>query len=74
MRIGLGLALLNTGIFALSFIPFLLLGFFGWTRLVEEKELIERFPDYVEYRKHTPAFWVKPQDIPAFFKFLITGS
>jgi protein-S-isoprenylcysteine O-methyltransferase Ste14 len=74
MRVGLGLALLNTGIFALSFMPFLLLGFFSWARLVEEKELLERFSDYAEYRKHTPVFWVKPWDIPAFFKFLLTGS
>jgi protein-S-isoprenylcysteine O-methyltransferase Ste14 len=74
MCVGLGLALLNTGIFALSFIPFLPLGFFGWTRLVEEQDLLERFPDYAAYRKKTPAFWVKPRDIPSFFKFLITGS
>jgi len=74
MRMCIGLALLNTGIFALSFIPFLPLIFFGWVRLVEEKELIERLPDYEEYRQKTPAFWVKPQDIPAFFKFLVTGD
>jgi protein-S-isoprenylcysteine O-methyltransferase Ste14 len=74
MRVGLGLALLNSGIFALSFMPFLPLGFFGWIRLVEEKDLIERFSDYAEYRKRTPAFWVKPQDIGKFFKFLITGN
>ncbi len=74
MRVMIGLALLNTGIFALSFIPFVPLGFFGWARLVEEKDLIERFPDYAAYRQSTPAFWVKPQDIPAFFKFLIIGN
>jgi protein-S-isoprenylcysteine O-methyltransferase Ste14 len=73
MRLCIGLALLNTGIFALSFIPFLPLMFFGWVRLVEEKELLERFPDYAAYRDKTPAFWVKPRDIPAFFKFLIFG-
>ncbi len=74
MRVGLGLALLNTGIFALSFIPFLPLGFFGWTRLMEEKELIERFPSYIEYRKRTPAFWVKPQAIGSFWRFIFTGN
>jgi len=74
MRVGLGLALLNTGIFALSFIPFLLLGFFGWVRLVEEKELLARFPDYAMYRKQTPAFWVKPRDIASFWKFILTGN
>ena len=74
MRFCIGLALLNTGIFALSFIPFVPLFFFGWVRLVEEKDLLERLPNYAEYRGKTPAFWVKPADIPAFFKFLITGS
>jgi protein-S-isoprenylcysteine O-methyltransferase Ste14 len=73
MRLCIGLALLNTGIFALSFIPFLPLIFFGWVRLVEEKEVLERFPDYAAYRDQTLAFWVKPRDIPAFFKFLIFG-
>jgi protein-S-isoprenylcysteine O-methyltransferase Ste14 len=73
IRLCIGLALLNTGIFALSFIPFLPLLFFGWVRLVEEKELLERLPDYAAYRDKTPAFWVKPRDIPAFFKFLIFG-
>lgn len=74
MRVGIGLALLNTGIFALSFIPFLPLGYYSWTRLVEEKELLERFPNYAEYRKKTPAFWVKPQDIGAFWRLIFTGS
>ncbi len=70
MRVGMGLALLNTGIYALSFALLLPLGFFGWVRLVEEKEALTRFSDYVEYRKQTPAFWVKPRDMISFFKFL----
>lgn len=74
IRFGWGLALLNADIFALAFIPFLPLGFFGWIRLVEEKDLLERLPDYEEYRRRVPAFFVKPQDIGKFFKFLITGK
>ena len=74
LRIGIGLALLNTSIYALSFIPFFLLGFTGWVRLVEEKELLGRFPGYADYRKHVPAFWTKPTDIPKFWGFLLSGD
>jgi protein-S-isoprenylcysteine O-methyltransferase Ste14 len=74
MRIGLGLALLNTSIYALVFMPFLPLGLYGFVHLVEEKELLARFPDYAEYRKRVPAFWTKPKDIGRFWKFLLTGE
>lgn len=73
LRFGIGLACLNMGIYALSFAILLPLGLTGWIRLVEEKELLERFPDYVEYRKNTPAFWPKITKLPAFFNFLFTG-
>ena len=73
LRIGIGLACINTGIYALCFAVLLPLGPIGWTRLVEEKELLERFPDYAEYRKRTPAFWPKVNKLPAFFNFLLTG-
>ncbi|MFN8382439.1 MAG: methyltransferase [Anaerolineales bacterium] len=73
LRFGIGLACLNMGIYALSFAVLLPLGLTGWVRLVEEKELLERFPDYAEYRKNTPAFWPKITKLPAFFKFLFTG-
>ena len=71
---GIGLGLIHANWFALVVIVLLPLGFTGWTRLVEEKELIERFPDYIDYRKHVPAFWVKPRDLGKFFRFLITGT
>lgn len=73
LRFGIGLACLNMGIYALSFAVLLPLGLTGWVRLVEEKELLERFPDYAEYRKNTPAFWPKIAKLPAFFNFLFTG-
>ena len=69
-----GLALLNGTWFGPVLAVFFLLGVWGWLRLVEEKELIERFgPSYVEYRKRVPAFWPRPGQIPAFFRFLFTG-
>ena len=73
LRIGIGLACLNMGIYAITFAILLPLGLTGWVRLVEEKELIERIPDYAEYRKHTPAFWPQIKKLPSFFKFLFTG-
>ena len=73
LRIGIGLACLNMGIYALSFAVLLPLGLTGWIRLVEEKELLERFPDYAEYRRNTPAFWPRINKLPTFFKFLFTG-
>ena len=74
LRLGIGLALLNMGIYALTFAVLLPLGFFGWIRLVEEKELIERIPTYAEYRKRVPAFFPYPNRLPGFFKFLATGK
>ncbi len=74
LRVGIGLACLNMGIYALTFAILLPLGVTGWIRLVEEKELLERIPDYAEYRKHTPAFWPHINKLPAFFKFLFTGK
>ena len=74
LHIGIGLACLNMGIYALTFAVLLPLGVSGWILLVEEKELLERIPDYAEYRKNTPAFWPKIKNIPAFFKFLFTGG
>lgn len=74
VRLGIGLALLNGGIYPLTFALLLPLGFFGWVRLVEEREIIERIPAYAEYRKKVPALFPRPNRIPAFFKFLFTGK
>ncbi|MFN8414069.1 MAG: isoprenylcysteine carboxylmethyltransferase family protein [Anaerolineales bacterium] len=74
LRIMIGLALLNgnaNSIVAALFVP---LGFFGFVRLVEEMELIERFgSSYLDYRKRVPAFWPKLRDLGTFYKFLLTG-
>ena len=75
LRVCIGLALLNTGIYALSFAILLPLGLTGWIRLVEEKELIERFGgSYLDYRNSTPAFWPRVRDAGRFYRFLMTGN
>lgn len=74
LRICIGLACLNQGIYPLTFVFILPLFVFGWLRLVEEKELIERIPEYADYRNRIPAFFPYPNRIPAFFKFLLTGE
>jgi protein-S-isoprenylcysteine O-methyltransferase Ste14 len=75
LRLGMGLALLNGNLFSLFFGLLLLpLGLTAWVRLVEERELIERFgTGYQEYRKMTPAFWPRLRDLAKFFGFLIKG-
>jgi protein-S-isoprenylcysteine O-methyltransferase Ste14 len=74
LRICIGLACLNRGIYPLTFVLVLPLLIFGWLRLVEEKELIERIPEYVEYRRKVPAFFPYPNRAIDFFKFLFTGK
>src|SRR5574341_731859 len=71
LRLAIGLALLSANWYSLLVAALMPLGLTGWIRLVEEKELLERFPDYAEYRKRVPAFWPKPRDLIKFFRFLI---
>jgi protein-S-isoprenylcysteine O-methyltransferase Ste14 len=71
----IGLALLNGNANAIAFAILLPLGFTGWVRLVEEKELINRFGQpYLNYREHIPAFWPRLHDTGKFFIFLFTGK
>jgi protein-S-isoprenylcysteine O-methyltransferase Ste14 len=75
LRVGIGLALLNGNANAITFAILLPLGFAGWVRLVEEKELIERFgQSYLDYRKRTPAFWPRLHNMGKLFMFLFTGK
>lgn len=75
LRVIIGLGLLNGNANALFFILLLPLGLFGWIRLVEEKELVERFgASYLDYRKRVPAFWPRWRDLGKFFHFLFTGK
>jgi len=75
LRVGIGLALLNGNANAIAFAILMPLGFTGWILLVEEKELIERFgQSYLDYRKHTPAFWPQLHNMGKFIIFLLTGK
>jgi protein-S-isoprenylcysteine O-methyltransferase Ste14 len=75
LRVSIGLALLNGNANAIAFAILVPLGFTGWIRLVEEKELIERFGQpYLDYRKRTPAFWPRLRTLGRFFAFLLTGK
>jgi protein-S-isoprenylcysteine O-methyltransferase Ste14 len=71
--IGIGLSLIHANWYGLLVALILPIFLTGWVRLVEEKELIERFPDYSDYRRRVPAFWPRLQDYAKFFRFLILG-
>jgi protein-S-isoprenylcysteine O-methyltransferase Ste14 len=74
IRLALGLALLNTNWFALTFAVLLWMGLTVWIGFIEERELTERFgKGYGEYRQKTPAFWPKLNKYGEFFHFLVTG-
>lgn len=73
--IGYGLAFLNGSWFALTLAAIFSLEVWGWLRLVEERELIERFGTaYTEYRRQVPAFWPRLRDWGRLAKFLLTGG
>jgi len=74
LYIVIGLALLSGNWMALVFAALMPLGLTGWVRLVEERDLLERFPDYGEYRKRVPAFWPRPRDLGKFFGFVLKGN
>jgi protein-S-isoprenylcysteine O-methyltransferase Ste14 len=74
LRVAIGLALLNRGIYPVTFVILLPLFVFGWLRLVEEKDLLESIPEYAEYRRKVPAFFPYPNRITAFIKYLLTGK
>ena len=74
LDMGLGLALIHASWYALLVALIMPIFFAGWIRLVEEPELIDRFPGYLEYRKGVPAFWTKPIDLPKFYRYLLNGD
>jgi protein-S-isoprenylcysteine O-methyltransferase Ste14 len=75
LRVMIGLAFINCNANSIAFTIFLPLGLFGWIRLVEEKELIERFgQQYLDYRKRVPAFIPRLGDIGKYLNFLFTGK
>jgi protein-S-isoprenylcysteine O-methyltransferase Ste14 len=73
MDVGFGLALIHGNWYALLVALILPIFFAGWVRLVEEQDLMQRSPEYAEYRKNVPAFWPKLRDLPKFCGFLLRG-
>ncbi len=72
--IAYGLALLNGSWLALACAFIFTLGLWGWLRLFEEKELIQRFgPSYAQYRQQVPAFLPHLRDLAGLFGFMISG-
>ncbi len=74
LYLGLGLSLIHASWYALLVALILPVFLTGWIRLVEERELLERFPDYADYRKQVPAFWARPRDLAKFYRFLLLGG
>jgi protein-S-isoprenylcysteine O-methyltransferase Ste14 len=74
LSLSTGLALIHANWYALLVSPILWLFVFGWIRLVEERELGDRFPGYYEYRRRVPAFWPRPRHVIRFWHWLITGG
>jgi protein-S-isoprenylcysteine O-methyltransferase Ste14 len=70
-HLGFGLAMIHANWYALLVALLLPLFFAGWTRLVEEPELMARFPDYGEYRRRVPAFVPRPGDFFRLWGMLI---
>lgn len=69
-----GLALIHSSWYSLLVALILPLFFFGWIRLVEERELLLHYPDYAEYRAQVPAFAPKMRDLGRFWHLLILGE
>jgi protein-S-isoprenylcysteine O-methyltransferase Ste14 len=74
LRVAGGFALIHANWYSLLVLPILWLFCIGWIMLVEEKELLNRFPGYAAYRQRLPAFWVRPRQVFGFFKFIIAGA
>ncbi len=72
--IGFGLALIHHSWYALLVAALLPLFFLGWVRLVEEPELLTRFPDYADYRRRVPPFWPRLRNVLKFWGYLLTGK
>ncbi len=56
IHIAFGLAFIHASWYALLVAILIPLFVYGWVRLVEERELMQRFPDYADYRRRVPAF------------------
>ncbi|MHA2069640.1 MAG: methyltransferase family protein [Candidatus Thorarchaeota archaeon] len=63
--------MLGLSVFSFLFFVMFFFGLLAHIRLVEERELIERFGEsYVEYQKSVPALHIRLRDLRAYFRFL----
>jgi len=75
IRIGMALGLWRGAWASMAFGLIMPVGLTLWLRLVEEKELLDRFgEDYAEYRRKVPAFRPRRRDLGKFFRFLLRGE
>jgi protein-S-isoprenylcysteine O-methyltransferase Ste14 len=74
LRVAAGLALIHANWYALLVLPVLWLFFVGWITFVEERELVNRSPEYAAYRRRVPAFGPLPRHIAQFWCLLLMGS
>jgi protein-S-isoprenylcysteine O-methyltransferase Ste14 len=75
MRVGLALGLWRGTIGSIIFGLLVPVGLWCWITFVEEPELLERFgAGYADYRQRVSAFFPRPRNWIAFWKFLIIGS
>ncbi|MGE3817997.1 MAG: hypothetical protein AB7I30_01040, partial [Isosphaeraceae bacterium] len=68
------LAIVRNNLEALTCGLMLAVGFALWAGL-EDREMARRFPDYSEYRRATPGFFVlRPSRVLRFWRHLLTGQ
>ena len=72
MLISIGSIFLRFSIYSVIYFFIFLVGMKIHLKLVEEKELIERFGEhYKKYRENVPAFFVKLKDVKKYFSILL---
>ncbi len=70
--IALGGVLARFSAYSLGNFLIVVIGFICHLRLVEERELIQRFgPPFRDYMRKVPGLYVKPSKLPIYIKFLI---
>ena len=73
MLISIGSIFLRFSIYSVIYFLIFLVGMKIHLKLVEEKELIERFGEqYKKYRENVPAFFVKLKDVKKYFSILLS--
>lgn len=73
MNIAWGLALVHASWYALLSALIIPLFFWGWIRLFEEPDLLQRFSGYAEYRRRVPAFSPSLANTLKFYGILLAG-